>query len=557
MGVTRRFLVLSILSIIFGSVGCIKEEPELVGVSKLIHESNESPFQEGSIMYVKSPEWAQGFIQMKDRPDLIAETVKYLENGEEVEIIAVDQKNIAIADIYGHLVMVQSGEEQGWIFSGYLSESKEIVINENFLLEEKIMYVKSPEGLRMRDKPDLTGERISLLEDGQEVNVFEYDPNRVVIDGIDGYWVYVKSEEEEGWVFNGYLRDSKDSDIELRKVNELVYRYEPWNSAHRDWGIRNISYEQLFVDNQVLCRDHTYYMDGNNLIFLREYYLKNYLTGEVTYRFEEPITLWRAGSGISSYPIRDQHGIYLFLDKEEELVLFDVQEKWEFKRGEPLKRSPYIYYTEKRTVPASVAIQNDGRMVQRSMTANYIIKYDLITREITEIADSITVDAITRINSPVETRKVMERNNLYLFMAMSNYYRTLEEIGNNQLLSRNYFVLQLNETMTEMLSITAVEAAYLDRNIVSLSNGNYITFKDIPEMSDDVGTTIYVQLMDEKGNIKKEYRNITMGINHGRNVEEYCLISPDKQYVLFINNNLLHEVYGFSSQKVDIYQILY
>jgi hypothetical protein len=67
------------------------------------------------------------------------------------------------------------------------------------------MYVNSPEGLRGRKSPDITGEIIAVLNDLTKVKIIKEDDNYINIDEIRGKWVFVSSDNIEGWVFNGYL----------------------------------------------------------------------------------------------------------------------------------------------------------------------------------------------------------------------------------------------------------------------------------------------------------------------------------------------------------------
>jgi hypothetical protein len=78
----------------------------------------------------------------------------------------------------------------------------------------EIMYVNSPEGLRVRDKPNFDGEKLFLLENNHEVTVLKRDVNNVIIDEIIGNWAYIKSNsiEVQGWVFGGYLSGVKDTE---------------------------------------------------------------------------------------------------------------------------------------------------------------------------------------------------------------------------------------------------------------------------------------------------------------------------------------------------------
>ena len=101
-----------------------------------------------------------------------------------------------------------------------VAESKGI--NTIDLYRNEIMYVNSLEGLRVRDKPDLDGEKLFVLERNHEVIILEKDVNNIIIDGIIGNWMYIKSNsnEAQGWVFGGYL--SKEKNISVSDFEKYI-----------------------------------------------------------------------------------------------------------------------------------------------------------------------------------------------------------------------------------------------------------------------------------------------------------------------------------------------
>ena len=76
------------------------------------------------------------------------------------------------------------------------------------------LYVDSPEGLRIRDTPSLSGNRIGVLFDRMKVKVISVG-KETRIDGIQSNWVKILLPVETvksganvyGWVFGGYLTD--------------------------------------------------------------------------------------------------------------------------------------------------------------------------------------------------------------------------------------------------------------------------------------------------------------------------------------------------------------
>jgi hypothetical protein len=74
-------------------------------------------------------------------------------------------------------------------------------------IQNRVMYVNSLEGLRIRNAPN--GEKTGLLDNLTKVIISKEDNNNVVIDDIDGKWVYITSPTE-GWIFDGYLSEYKN-----------------------------------------------------------------------------------------------------------------------------------------------------------------------------------------------------------------------------------------------------------------------------------------------------------------------------------------------------------
>jgi hypothetical protein len=280
-------------------------------------------------------------------------------------------------------------------------------------------------------------------------------------------------------------------------------------------GYKTTTYLAALINNQVLCEEQPDWSYENSYNEGRRYYIKNYLTGEITWQFEDDITLFLMSWGDFLY---DQCGIYLFLEKDNKLVLFDVEEKRELVPGEPLKRSEYIYYTRKKEAAHGTRRDDYG-----------IIKHNLVTGRIEEINNRDVVPVMD----------IIRQNGI-----MRNAYLMLEEIGNNQLrLYNNYavWIVQLDESMSEIIGISEREIED-DKSvtfIVSIDKGKYIGFKEMPGGGEAV-SIYYVQLLGENGRIQQEYENIrvaetgpTASLSFGKGIYSLCLVSSDKQYVLF------------------------
>ena len=71
--------------------------------------------------------------------------------------------------------------------------------------DENIRTVKSASGLRMRNRPDISGEKIDTIPDGEKVELIKETGESITISGKTGKWTMVKWGEKSGWVFGGFL----------------------------------------------------------------------------------------------------------------------------------------------------------------------------------------------------------------------------------------------------------------------------------------------------------------------------------------------------------------
>ena len=87
------------------------------------------------------------------------------------------------------------------------------MFNLALLCAQQQAYVIADNGLTIRDKPDVSSERLGKLNYGDEIEITEQTNIELVIidDGkkIVGNWVKIKANSKSGYVFNGYLSKEK------------------------------------------------------------------------------------------------------------------------------------------------------------------------------------------------------------------------------------------------------------------------------------------------------------------------------------------------------------
>jgi hypothetical protein len=126
----------------------------------------------------------------------------------------------------------------------------EISINSNILLEDnnvsvdqfRIRYINSPEGLNVRDQPDINSMKITTLPNMTSVFVLEINGELNIIDGLENYWYFVQSKSVKGWVFGAYLVN------DIMQINNLTKSSEIGN--HIEF-IANIYFEKA-MDNKYI-----------------------------------------------------------------------------------------------------------------------------------------------------------------------------------------------------------------------------------------------------------------------------------------------------------------
>jgi hypothetical protein len=71
---------------------------------------------------------------------------------------------------------------------------------------ERFIIAKS--GLRMRNRPDLSGKKLMVIPYGMSVKLLEETGEAVTISGVTGRWSRVVFRKTTGWVFGGFLGSS-------------------------------------------------------------------------------------------------------------------------------------------------------------------------------------------------------------------------------------------------------------------------------------------------------------------------------------------------------------
>ena len=66
-------------------------------------------------------------------------------------------------------------------------------------------WISADVGFRMRDVPNLTGEKICVIPYGEKVLVKKEIGDEITLSGATGKWCQVVWKKKQGWVFGGFL----------------------------------------------------------------------------------------------------------------------------------------------------------------------------------------------------------------------------------------------------------------------------------------------------------------------------------------------------------------
>jgi hypothetical protein len=198
----------------------------------------------------------------------------------------------------------------------------------------KTMYVNATDGLRVRNSPDINGEKLGLLDYLAKINITREDNNTVNIGGIDGKWVYI-TEPIEGWVFDGFLVDyephikrtsaigeaeaSKEQQIKEKIIgNWRIIEIIPYTEKY-DWVFSSDKPKVFFSSS--LCEFYNWYggynwVSGKNTIKLipDSKIMGDFYFSDINFIDDDHITFYDELLGVilrADYSRREKHFLKL------------------------------------------------------------------------------------------------------------------------------------------------------------------------------------------------------------------------------------------------------
>ena len=144
---------------------------------------------------------------------------------DEVELLLLEENLAATKKEDEFWAKVKFENKEGYVLFKYLQKEKPIltkpIIRERFI---PIKYFTTASSLYMRESPYREGEIITSLSQNSELTVNKFSENDDLIDGISAKWAFVRaSSGVEGWVFAGYISESKKDIAEEEDQNHILF----------------------------------------------------------------------------------------------------------------------------------------------------------------------------------------------------------------------------------------------------------------------------------------------------------------------------------------------
>lgn len=195
-------------------------------------------------------------LNVRESPSMQSDTVGTLRYGDEVEVLEYSANEEYIDGNYAKWARVRLRYLEGWVFSHYLVDPKEIVRRDDDrrdsgndprddyknLRAGETRYVKS-DILRVRDAPSSEGTVLFSVPSRQEVKILSVNDEVSTIGGNKSKWVEIKYEDYEGWVFGHFLSVSSEAAMQGDDIDKMFIF--PFNNPDvpitSDYGWRMLS----------------------------------------------------------------------------------------------------------------------------------------------------------------------------------------------------------------------------------------------------------------------------------------------------------------------------
>jgi len=137
-------------------------------------------------------------------------------------------KNLLFTTLFAVLINISCKNESSEKVAQVKSIDQALNQEENQSNDKKYRYVAALSGMNMRSSPDLKGEIIQLVKYNDKLEFQEKTGIKLEVEGIEGEWVKVKNQMQEGYVFGGFLLDFElptlDPSVGIENYLSMYYK---------------------------------------------------------------------------------------------------------------------------------------------------------------------------------------------------------------------------------------------------------------------------------------------------------------------------------------------
>lgn len=201
---------------------------------------------------------ADGVALLAD-PHLRADTVVELPETTRVGVTSMSDFRFELGGRDARWVFVTTSTEgqarEGFMLDFYLTDRDLEALRVVTINQER--QIDTPDGLRMRNSPGLSGSHVATIPGGDLVFAIRSEGEDLTIDGRTDRWTYVEWRNNRGWVFGGYLRSVSDRPPYSVWFG-APYHSEYYNSSEPgDFGKEDLSFDK--GNKAVYVRSENYY----------------------------------------------------------------------------------------------------------------------------------------------------------------------------------------------------------------------------------------------------------------------------------------------------------